>query len=521
MIIIFFSLRNISVAVAIVAYLLLNTGCREITTAKSKSWVLITKDDSNEDIIHKAAQVTPSNRQMEWQRKEFLAFIHFNLFTYRDDEGENSPILFNPSKFDARQWVQVCKNTGMKMIILTAKHHQGFCLWPSAYTDYSVKASPWKNGSGDIVKEVADACHEANLEFGVYLSPWDMHEPSYGAPSYDEYFKNQLRELLTNYGPIAEVWFDGHYGGTKGEKHDYKWNEYYGLIRTLQPNAVIAISGPDVRWVGNEKGYARESEWSVVPISLDYSLENTKEISVIDNLFPSSFKGRTDDLGSRKTLKEMIPPYYLVWSPAETDVSIRPSWSYKANEKPESLEKLLDIYYNSVGRNSVLLMNFAPNGEGLIPEEDILRVQEFRTVIDSTFKQNLAYKADVKASSRRKDHLEDRVVDDKVDTYWMTDKGVDKATIEFDLGSEKIFNRVLLQEYIQEGQRIEEFYLETWDGKQWKEFAKGTTVGYKRILRFNDITTSKVRLNITQSRDCPTLNNFGLFFQPPLGKILN
>ncbi|MFW5877476.1 MAG: alpha-L-fucosidase [bacterium] len=513
------SFRNYCLAVFLIFSILLYTGCREpdAVNPEPNPVVLITADDSEEEILRKANQVRPGKRQLEWQKKEFLAFIHFNLFT-QNPEGEYFTMeTFNPEEFDAGQWVEVCKNLGMKMVILTAKHHRGFCLWPSEYTEYSVKNSPWRDGKGDVVKELSDACKDAGLELGIYISPWDMHEPTYGTPAYDEYFKNQLRELLTNYGPVAEVWFDGHYGGPEGGRQDYKWTEYYELIRELQPEAVIAIRGPDARWVGNESGYSRESEWSVLPVKPvnDVPINESKNYDLID-LFPYQINDRAEDLGSRKKINDTEKPFFLVWYPAETDVSFRPSWNYKPEEEPHSLKKLLDIYYESIGRNSVLLLNFTPDWRGLIPEADVKRAAEFREVLDATFDENLVQNANAKATDSRRGYKAGALYDDDDESYWTTPEDIQQAAIEFDLGEEKTFNRVLLQEYIRNGQKIEEFFLESWDGEKWKKFAEGTTVGYKRILRFDDLTTDKVRLRITGSRAAPELNNFGLYFQPPV-----
>lgn len=506
-------IANCLIAAAALSGLAMGAGCSTRGVGDAKSWVLITETDGETEVILKASTVTPSARQLEWQGRELIAFIHFGLFR------NVSPAVFNPVRLDARQWVRVCQEAGMKMVVLTTKHHAGFCLWPSAFTDYSVKASPWRNGQGDLVREVAEACREAGLEFGVYVSPWDMHEPTYGTPEYDEFFKNQLRELLSNYGPIAEVWFDGHYGGPKEKKQEYKWHDYYRLIRELQPAAVIAINGPDVRWVGNEKGFARENEWSVVPALADGAAVHGGGGAGGPSLFIPPLNRTAENLGDRDVLKGMSPPYYLVWYPAETDVSIRPSWSFRADEKPWPLGKLLDIYYNSVGRNSVLLLNFTPNDEGLIPEEDIVRAREFRAVINATFETDLALRAKVIASSQRFGHRASAVTDGESDTYWTTPEGISHATLELDLGTERKFNRIMLQEHIRTGQRIEEFRLETWDGDKWREFARGTTVGYKRLLRIEAVTSRRIRLVIAQSRSSPALSKLGLYLEPPLEPV--
>jgi alpha-L-fucosidase len=441
---------------------------------------------------------------------EFIAFIHFTVNTFTDKEwgeGTEDPAIFNPTQLDTRQWVKACKDTGMKMIILTAKHHDGFCLWPSKYTEYSVKNSPWKNGKGDVVRELADACREGGLKLGLYLSPWDRHEPTYGdTAKYNKFYKNQLRELLTNYGEISEVWFDGA-KGENAKDMEYDWPGYYAIVRELQPSAVI-FNGPDVRWVGNESGYARESEWSVMN-------RNDKPFGFIE---PGQ-----KDLGSLEALGDAKN---LGWYPAETDVSIRPGWFYHAKEddKAKSLQNLLDIYYSSVGRNSVLLLNLPPDRRGLIHENDVKRLQELRKVLDATFKENLTLGAKTKASGVRggnSDFGSDKIVDGNRDTYWTTDDWTTTATVEFELGKKCKFNVAEMGEYINVGQRVEEFVLEGWDGERWKEFARGTTIGYKRLLRFNEVTTEKVRLAILKSRLCPTICNFALYYAPPIQTIIS
>jgi alpha-L-fucosidase len=453
------------------------------------------QDNKLDDVIRQAANIVPTPQQLAWQEMEFIAFTHFTINTFTDKEwgeGAEDPKLFNPTALDARQWVAVCKESGMKMIIMTAKHHDGFCLWPSRYTEHSVKNSPWKNGKGDVVREVSDACRAGGIKFGVYLSPWDRHEPTYGdSPRYNEHFKNQLQELLSNYGQITEVWFDGACGeGPNGKKQEYDWDGYYAVVRKLQPNALIAICGPDIRWVGNENGVARETEWSVQP----------------PELTPESAKS-------------------LKWHPAECDVSIRPGWFYHAKEddKVESLKGLLDIYYKSVGRNSVLLLNIPPDRRGLFHENDVQRLRELRKVLDATFKTDLARGAAAKASNFRQSdpqYAPDKITDGDKNTYWTPDDGVNTATIDFDLGQNKTFNRAVLQEHIKSGQRVEEFVLEAWDGQNWKEFARGTTIGYKRILSFADISAQKIQLRITKSRLNPTISNFSLYLAPPINQII-
>jgi alpha-L-fucosidase len=463
-----------------------------------------------EDLVYRAAHVTPWPRQLAWQQREFIAFLHFGINTFTDREwgtGKEDPRLFNPTQLDARQWARVCEEAGMKMIILTAKHHDGFCLWPSKYTEHSVKNSPWRDGKGDVVQELADACREAGLALGLYLSPWDMHEPTYGDTArYNEFYKNQLRELLANYGEVAEVWFDGA-KGPNAKDMEYDWHGYYAIVRELQPNAVI-FNGPDVRWVGNEAGYARESEWSVMN-------RNDRPFGFINP--------QAKDLGSIKALGD---GENLIWYPAETDVSIRPGWFYHASQDDQvkSLEKLLDIYFCSVGRNSLLLLNIPPNRQGLIHENDARRLRQLRNVLDEIFDENLALAASARALHVRgnnRKYAADKTVDGNNETYWSTDDGKTGATLEFDLGKKCTFNVAELAEYIKLGQRVEEFTLDAWAGGSWKQFAQGTTIGYKRLLRFDSITTDRVRLRISKSRVCPTISSFGLYHAPPIERVID
>jgi alpha-L-fucosidase len=451
-------------------------------------------EDGSEQVRRKAAHIVPTPQQLAWQEMELICFTHFgmNTFTGRGwGEGDEDPKLFNPTAFDADQWVAACKVAGMKLLILTCKHHDGFCLWPSKYTEHCVKHSPWRDGKGDAVKEVSDACRRGGIKFGVYLSPWDRHEKTYGTDAYNEHYKNQLRELLTNYGDIAEVWWDGACGeGPNGKKQVYDFDGYLKVVRELQPNALTAIVGPDIRWVGNEDGLARESEWSVVTRG--------------GYLFSSApFDSRKDLPGGTS----------LAWHPAECDVSIRPEWFYIPGDdtKVKSLDHLLDIYYRSVGRNAVLLLNVPPDQRGLFHENDIARLKEWRAAIDGTFKTNLAKGKPAKASSAAAGHAAGMATDGDGATYWTAADGQTQASLEIDLGQPVAFDRAMLQEMISTGQRVEQFTLEAWDGQAWKEFAKATTIGYKRLLKFPLTTTSKVRLTIADARDCPTIREFGLF----------
>jgi alpha-L-fucosidase len=486
----------------------------------SQNIVLLTPADTMEAIVRKAAHVAPSPRQLAWQELEFIAFVHFGTNTFTDREwglGTESPTVFLPTDLDARQWVRVIKDAGMKMVILTAKHHDGLCLWPSKFTDHNIKNSLWRDGKGDVVGEVASACKEYGLKFGVYLSPWDRHEPNYGdSPKYNKHFRNQLRELLSNYGEISEVWFDGANGeGPNGKKQVYDWTSYYSLIRELQPNAVIAVMGPDVRWVGTESGYGRETEWSVVPgnaQNLNTIAASSQQNPVDGGFVPGDMTA--NDLGSREMIKLAKA---LVWYPSETDVSIRPGWFYHADQdrRVKTPEKLVDIYYSSVGKNSVLLLNIPPDKRGRINDADIRSLTGMRKILDQTFARNLVTGAQVAASNERAGQTGRNTVDNDNGSYWATDEGIDSATIEYILPSRATFDRAMLQEYIRTGQRVERFHIDVWDGARWMQIALGTTIGYKRLLRFPAVTGEKVRLVIDRSRTSPTISSFGLYKAPP------
>jgi alpha-L-fucosidase len=463
-----------------------------------------------QEIVEMAAQLTPSPRQFLWQQMELTAFIHFGINTFTNKEwgdGTEDPQLFNPTQLDAEQWVLTLKNAGFGIVILTAKHHDGFCLWPSNYTEHSVKNSPWKNGQGDVVKEVADACRRLNVKFGVYLSPWDRNSPYYGSDNtneYNDYFVNQLTELLTNYGTINEVWFDGANGeGVGGKVQQYDRPRWYATIRTLQQDAVIAISGPDVRWVGTETGYGQETEWSVI----SRNIKNREEIA---GLPPEEVAFIFEGGSKQGTREELAVAKSVIWYPAETDVSIRPGWFYHSSENTQvkTPAKLFDIYCNSLGRNGSLLLNIPPDTRGLIYEKDVENLQGFASTIHTTFAENLLANATISCSNGNNlQHLTDR----NYDTYWTTTGQDTTAVIEFWLENEIRFDLLQLQENIRIGQRIEQFKLEYEEGDSWKEICLGTTVGYKRIIPFDLVTAKHIRLTIESSRLNPTLAELGLY----------
>ncbi len=488
--------------------------------ARSGNIIRISPGESLDEIVRVAAHVVPSQRQWEWQRMEFIGFIHFGMNTFTNKEwgdGKASPELFNPSALDAQQWVRIAKAAGITMLILTTKHHDGFCLWPSKYTSYSVRNSPWKQGKGDVVRKLADACREGGLKFGVYLSPWDRHDSSYGdSPRYNAYFRNLLRELLTNYGEISEVWFDGANGeGPNGKRQVYDWQSYYRVIRELQPHAVIAIMGPDVRWVGTESGYGRETEWSVLPgdqFDVDSVAVHSQQKSLDAAFVPHDLT--QEDLGSRKRLAHARS---LIWYPAETDVSIRPRWFYHADDDTlvKSPNELVNIFFSSVGRNSVLLLNIPPDTRGRIDRADSAALLGMRRILNQTFSRNCLSKAKCTASSDRPGNEARLVLDGKSESYWIAGEGRDSASLQFLLPASVQVNCAKLQEQIRVGQRIERFHIDAWNGTSWKQCVAGTTVGYERLLRFGPVDASRFRLVIDGSRGSPTIATFGLFHSPP------
>lgn len=460
-----------------------------------------------------AAAVRPEPRQAAWQRMEFNMFIHYGMNTFTDKyggDGTEKASEFCPTEFHPDQWTELAAEAGMKGLVLVCKHHEGFCLWPTAMTDHSVKSSPWKEGKGDVVREVAESCRKRGLKFGVYLSLADLHEPTYGqSEKYNEFFRGQLRELLTNYGEVFEVWFDGYTPKDKGQVYDVA--SYYKVVRELQPNAVIFGRGPDVRWVGNEKGKPRASEWSVFPLP----------VAKGDYTWPSNDVG--DDLGS---LKRLEGAKELCWYPAETDVPNRKGWFYHAaqNDTLKSVDELLDCYYGAVGGNSLFLLNFGPDQRGLIPEADIARFREFVRVLKETFARNLAAGAAVSASASASGVDAGAVTDGRPETFWTTKDWEVEPSVVVTLPREGVFNVVMLQEHIESGQRIERFAVDAWveadqGAWMWKEIGAGTTVGYKKLIRIPEQKTGKVRVRFLESRVRPTLAEFGLFRTPARGTI--
>ena len=450
--------------------------------------------------------VLPSPAQVEWQKMETNMFCHFGPNTFTSAEwgtGQESADLFNPSGMDCRQWASIAKAAGMKGIIITAKHHDGFCLWPNPVSRHTVARSSWKDGKGDVLKELSEACREYGLKFGVYISPWDRNDPAYGSDGYNEVFRQTLESALGNYGPVFEQWFDGACGeGPNGKRQVYDWNLYHETVYKHQPDAVIFSDiGPGCRWIGNEAGYAGKTCWS----TLDTAGFAPGKSPAQDTLNCGSVHGEA-------------------WVPGEADVSIRPGWFYKdsENDKVKSVSDLLGIYYASVGRNSLLLLNVPPDKRGLIHSIDSLRLMEFRSALDKIFASDMADGAVAEASSVRgggKRFSASNILDGDYDSYWCTDDGVTEASVVVNLDGVKTFNRILLQEYIPLGQRIAAFSIDVKDPEgNWVRAAEGTTVGYKRILLTDRLTTDAVRINIEKSYACPLINGFGLYLDEIMGE---
>ncbi len=443
-----------------------------------------------EQKVDMAARLVPTPQQLEWQQMELTAFLHFgiNTFTGREwGDGKENPALFNPTDFDAEQWVRSLKEAGFKMAILTAKHHDGFCLWPTKTTGHSVAASPWKDGKGDVVRELRDACDKYGIKFGVYLSPWDRNASCYGdSPKYNEFFIEQLTELLTNYGEVHEVWFDGANGeGPNGKKQEYDWTAILSTIRRLQPRAVTAIMGDDVRWVGNERGLGRETEWSatvLTPGTYARCEEQNKALGV---------KATSKDLGGRDML---VNAKELFWYPSEVDVSIRPGWFYHQQEdnQVKSLKHLTDIYFKSVGYNSVLLLNIPPDQRGRISDADVNRLKEFAD-----------YRKEIFADNRVKGGLK----------AWTARPG---DTRVYQLKPKSEINVVMLREDISKGQRMEAFTVEALTADGWKEIAKGTTVGYKRLIRIPAVEARQLRVKVDACRLAANISEVTAYYARPL-----
>lgn len=451
----------------------------------------------------------PKPKQVEWQKMETYAFVHFGLNTFNDREwgyGDSDPKTFNPARLDCEQWVKTFVNAGMKGVILTAKHHDGFCLWPTQLTEYCIRNTPYKDGKGDIVGELAAACKKHGIKFAVYLSPWDRHQANYGTPEYVDYFHKQLRELMTNYGEVFEVWFDGAnggdgwYGGAKDtrnidRKTYYNYPRIYEILDELQPQAVVfSDGGPGCRWVGNENGFAGATNWSFLRAG---------------EVYPGYPKYRELQYGHADGNQ---------WVAAECDVSIRPGWFYHPEEddRVKTVDQLTDLYYRSVGHNATLLLNFPVDRDGLIHPVDSANAVNFHKNIQKQLADNLLAGLSPKASDERGRNFSAKATtDDSWDTYWATSDSVTSATIEFDLPKTEKVNRMMIQEYIPLGQRVKSFVVEYDKDGEWlpvKLNEETTTVGYKRLLRFETVSTDKLRIRFTDARACLCINNIEAYY---------
>ena len=450
----------------------------------------------------------PTPEQVAWQKLETYAFIHFGLNTFNDLEwgyGDTPASTFNPSNLDCDQWVSVVKASGLKGVILTAKHHDGFCLWPTKTTEYSVKNSPWKDGKGDMVKELSEACKRAGLKFGIYLSPWDRNSEHYGTPEYVEIFHAQMEELLTNYGPIFEYWFDGanggdgYYGGTNERRSIdattyYQYSRARETIKRLHPSAMIfGGTEADIRWIGNEHGSAGQTNWSPINEDANYTQ------------FPYG-----NENGN-------------IWLGGECDVSIRPGWFYHKREDHQvhSLAHLTDLYYRSIGRNATFLLNFPVALTGRIHPSDSTRAVEWHKSIQSELRTNLLENISVKASNERNGskYAVSNSNDSDWDSYWATNDTVINATLTYDFEKPTTLNRVMIQEYIPLGQRVKKFSVEIEKNGEWisiKTTDAMSTIGYKRILRFQTETADKLRINFIDAKGALCINNVEAFLAPAL-----
>ena len=454
----------------------------------------------------------PSERQLQWHKLKYYAFIHFSPNTFTNKEwgyGDESPKIFDPTELDVEQWARVAKDAGMEGIVITAKHHDGFALWPSKYTEHSVKNSPWKDGRGDILRDLRQACDKYGLKLGMYLSPWDRNHAEYGTPEYLGYFRNQLRELLTEYGDIYEVWFDGanggdgYYGGAnETRKIDnttyYDWENTRKIVRELQPNAVMfSDAGPDIRWIGNEQGYSYDPTWSTM---------NGGD-------FYPGMSGINDQLQSGHEDGDF-------WITPEVNTSIRPGWFYHEaeNNRVKSVNKLVDNWYHSVGMNGNFILNLPPDKRGLIHENDIKSLQELKAYVDEAFSTDYSDGAKISTSNVRGDlsnYGADNAIDADMDSYWATDDGVNTAFLEVSFENEIEVNALLLQEYIRLGQRIKGFTIEAQINGEYQEVAKGITIGNRRLIKFKTISTSQLKINFNGKAN-PVISNLELYRVPEM-----
>lgn len=450
---------------------------REVVRALAAAALVGVPHGPNGPNVLRQGRPRPTESQLQWQRDELAFFLHFGVNTFTDREwgdGTEDPRIFAPSALDARQWARTAKAAGFRMMILTAKHHDGFCLWPTRTTTHSVARSPWRDGKGDLVREFVDACRAEGLRAGLYLSPWDRNHPAYGdTPRYNAVYYEQLTELLTQYGRIDEVWFDGANGeGPNGKRQEYDWPRTWALVRRLQPQAVMfSDAGPDVRWIGNESGTAGTTNWSTV----DPSIVKVPGVSG-DEVMRSLTSGDRDG---------------TVWRPGETDVSIRPGWFYHAAEdaKVRTPDNLVELYFSSVGRNSKLLLNVPPDRRGLLADADVQALLGMRAKLDALFARDLA--AGSSAQVRMRDAR--------------------TMVIEYELAARATVGVIDLREDIAQGQRVARYTLETSDGGAWRTLSQGTTIGYRRLARVAPVQVQRLRLTISDWTELPGFVTLGCF----------
>ncbi|WP_316791156.1 alpha-L-fucosidase [Pedobacter frigoris] len=460
----------------------------------------------------------PTKAQLKWHQTEMYAMVCFGLNTYTDKEwgyGDVDPSLFNPTAFDAEQITGTLKEAGFKAVLLVAKHHDGFCLWPTKSTNYSVAASPWMGGKGDMVKSFETATRKSGLRFGVYNSPWDRNNATYGTPAYLSVYRQQLKELSTNYGPLFISWYDGanggdgYYGGAKDTREIdratyYDWDKTWQITRTLQPEAVIFSDiGPDVRWVGNERGFAAETSWAT------FTPKGEKDINkpaLGDSRYAEAPGGNRDG---------------KFWIPAECDVPLRQGWYYHASQDNtvKSPYELFDIYFKSVGRGAALDLGIAPDKRGILHENDVAALKGFGKLLKQTFSQNLLEKAQIKASNIRSGNLvkygPKNMLDDNINTYWASDDKITTPEFTVKLAKKERFNIIRLREYIALGQRIEAFAVDIWKNNTWQEITQGTSIGAQRLIRLPYfITTDQIRVRVLKSPVCPLISEFSVFAEP-------
>lgn len=458
----------------------------------------------------------PSPAQLAWSELEYYTFLHFTVNTFTNKEwgyGDEDPAIFNPTAFDADAIIDTLKAGGSRAVILTCKHHDGFCLWPTKTTDHCIKRSPYKGGNGDIVKEISESAHRAGLKFGIYVSPWDRNNADYGKPEYISIYRQQIRELLTGYGPVFEIWHDGanggdgYYGGAREKRiidklRYYDWPHTWAMEHELQPQAVrFSDAGPDIRWVGNEKGIAGETCWGTfTPLS------------------PNGGPGSPGDVRTGLSATGMRDG--KSWMPAECDVSIRPGWFWheSENEKVKTPRELLNLYYDSVGRGASFLLNVPPDRRGLIHQNDAAALRGFQSLLTATFAHNLAVGADLHASNIRGNSPQyhpSNLIDNSRDTYWTTDDSITTPELTVTFPIETQINVLRLREDIRLGQRIEAFQVDVWTAAGWKPFGEGASVGSCRILHSTEpVTTRRLRLRITKSAVCPAICELGVFCEP-------